>query len=202
MMMRQHCWGPAALLCTAAWIGQALAIPPHASPLEIKTADNVTKSEAAGSLASASEAEAFLTRALPAATAANPKYRSPGSEVERRWLTKEIAFRQGEKGGVIVSTHELFEDYRAGALTSEGTHEATFEIDDVRISDEVSDDVAENGAKARGVMFRCVGAPCIQATWSGAKSVSASTDIYVQDASQRQRILAAFQALQRDAGAQ
>ena len=201
-MTRRLCWGLAALLFTTAWTGQALAIPPHASPAEIKTADNATKAAAAGSFASPSEAEAFLTRALPAATAANPKYRSPGSEVERRWLTKEIAFRRGEKGGVIVSTHELIEDYRASALTSEGTHEATFEIDDVRLSDEVSDDVAENGGNARGVMFRCIGAPCIQAIWSGAKSVSASTDIYVQDASQRHRILAAFQALQRDAGAQ
>ena len=113
-----------------------------------------------------------------------------------------IAFRRGEKGGVIVWSQESIEDYRASALTSEGTHEATFEIDDVRLSVEVSDDVAENSENARGVMFRCIGAPCIQAIWSGAKSVSASTDIYVQDASQRHRILAAFQALQRDAGAQ
>ena len=52
-------------------------------------------------------------RALPAATAANPKYRSQGSDLERRWLTKEIEFHRGENGGLTVSTRESFEDYRA-----------------------------------------------------------------------------------------
>ncbi len=197
-MTRRLYRGLAALLSVTLGIGSAAAMSPAlASPPQIKTADNVAKTAPADPFASASTAEIFLQRALPAATAANPKYRSPGGDLERRWLTKQIAFHRGGKGGVIVSTHESFADYRAGALTAEGTHEATFAIDDVKISDEVADDVAESGGKARGVMFRCVGAPCIRAVWSGAKSVSASTDIYVQDAAQRNQILAAFRALQR-----
>jgi hypothetical protein len=197
-MMRWLGWRLTALPFATLLLGAALAIPPSlASPQEAKTAHAAMKSAAAGSFASRTEAERFLTRALPAATAANPKYRSPGSDLERRWLTREIAFHERENGGVAVSTRETFEDYRAGALTSEGTHEATFAIDDVSISDEVADDVAEDGGKARGVMFSCLGPPCIQAVWSGAKSVSASTDVYVQDAAKRHRILAAFRALQR-----
>ncbi len=197
-MTRRLYRGLAALLSVTLGIGSAAAISPAlASPPQTKTADNVVKSAPADPFASASQAEIFLRRALPAATAANPKYRSPGSGLERRWLTKQIAFHRGDKGGVIVSTRETFADYRAGALTSEGTHEATFAIDDVKISEEVTDDVAESGGKARGVLFRCVGAPCIQAVWSGAKSVSASTDIYVQDAARRNQVLAAFRALRR-----
>jgi hypothetical protein len=200
-MTRQSGWRFAALSGATLGIGGALAVPPSlASPPEIKMADNATQSAKTGSFASAAEAEAFLTHALPAVTAANPKYRSPGSDVDRRWLIREIAFRQGENGGVIVSTHESIEDYRSGALTSEGTHEASFAIDDVKISDEVTDDIAENGEKARGVMFRCVGAPCIQAVWSGAKSVGAWTDVSIQDATQRKLVFAAFLALQRKAG--
>ena len=43
-MTRWLCWGLAALLFTTALdSAQALAIPPHASPAEIKTADNATK---------------------------------------------------------------------------------------------------------------------------------------------------------------
>lgn len=160
-------------------------------------ADNAAESATVGPFASPAGAEAFLTRILPAATAANPKYRSPGGDVESRWLVNAITFQERENGGVVVSTHESTEEYRGGALTSTGTHDATFAIDDVKIAEETADDVAENGEKARSVMFRCVGAPCIQAVWSGAKSVSASTDISIQDPAQREQILAAFQALQR-----
>ncbi len=94
---------------------------------------------------------------------------------------------------------EAIEDYRGGALSSRGTPEATFAIDGVRIALETASDVAENGEQAGAVMFRCVGAPCIRADWSGQKSMGASTDIYIQDATHRQRIFAAFQALQRKA---
>lgn len=145
---------------------------------------------------SPTDAEAFLSHAVPAATAANPKYRTPGTDYDRRWLIKAITFSRAEGGGVIVSTDEDFEDYRAGALTSRGTHQARFAIDDVKILPETADDVSEKGEKAMGVLFQCVGAPCVHAVWDGQPSVSARTDIYIQDANQRERILSAFRALQ------
>ena len=178
-------------------IGAAWSISSSpATPGEINMADNAAKPAAAGSFASKSEAEAFLARALPAATDANPKYRSPGSDIETRWLTKKISFKDNESGGVVVSTAESVEDYRADALSAQRTHAATFAIDDVAISEETADDHAENGEKARGVLFTCVGAPCIETVWSGEKSTSASTDIYLQDETQRRQIFDAFGALQ------
>ena len=178
-------------------VGAAWSISPSpAAPGEINMADNAAKPAAAGSSASKSEAEAFLARALPAATAANPKYRSLGSDVETRWLTKKISFKDNESGVVVVSTAESVEDYRAGALSAQRTHAATFAVDDVAISEETADDLAENGEKARGVLFTCVGAPCIEAAWGGEKSTSASTDVYLQDDTQRRQIFDAFRALQ------
>ena len=148
--------------------------------------------------ASSAEAEAFLSRAIPAATAANPKFRSPGEDVLTQWLMKSVSFREAEGGGVIVSTRETNNQYLNGALVKPGTHETTFAIDDVTVSLETSDqDVTEGGEKAQGVLFRCIGAPCIEAVWDGHKSTSAWTDIYLQEPKSRARIFAAFQALQR-----
>jgi hypothetical protein len=163
-------------------------------------ASEVKLAGAAQTFASKAEAEAFLSRAVPAATAANPVYRSPGKDVAMRWLTKTIAFRQSQRGSLTVSTDEDIEDYRDGSLKSRGTHQATFPIDDITVSLETSDqDTTESGEKAMGVIFRCVGAPCIDAVWDGQKSTSAWTDIYLQDAGSRNQILAAFHALQRGA---
>ena len=122
---------------------------------------------AANIFASMPEAEAYLSRALPAATAANPKYRSKDSDIETRWLTKTVAFRDSGAGGIIMSTQELIEDYRNGALSDLRTHEATFALDAVAISEETADDLTENGERARGILFTCAGAPCIEAVWSG-----------------------------------
>jgi hypothetical protein len=146
---------------------------------------------------SRAEAEAYLARAVPAATQANPKYRSPGSDALRRWLTKSAEFHDSGDGAVVVSTNETFEDYRDGSLSGRGTHEATFAIDDVRVSVETAPDLTESGEPALGVLFSCAGAPCIEAVWDGQKSMAAETDIYIQDAAQRERILAAFEALRR-----
>jgi hypothetical protein len=156
----------------------------------VQVADN-----SAPTFASQTHAEALLSGALPAATAANPKYRTPGTDYDRRWLIKTVTFSRAESG-VIVSTDEDFEDYRDGALVSRGTHQARFAIDDVKISPETASDVSEKGEKAMGVLFQCVGAPCIHAVWDGQQSVSARTDIYIQDSNQRERILSAFRALQ------
>ncbi|MBV8105260.1 MAG: hypothetical protein JO223_11670 [Hyphomicrobiales bacterium] len=170
------------------------------SPVSATTAlgSEVKLADGAQAFASKAEADAFLSRAVPAATAANPEYRSPGKDVATRWLVKTIAFRESESGGPIVSTDEDIEEYRNGSLQSRGTHQATFPIDDVTVSLETSDqDTTESGEKAKGVIFRCVGAPCIQAVWDGQKSTSAWTDIYLQEAGSRNQILAAFQALQK-----
>jgi hypothetical protein len=152
--------------------------------------------------ASKEEAEAFLSRAVPAATAANPKYRSPDKDVATRWLMKTIDFRKGESGDVMVSTDEDIEDYRNDALVSRRTHQATFAMNDVMVFPEASAaDTTESGQKAQGVIFRCAsGAPCIEAVWNGQKSMGAETDIYLQDPTSREQILAAFQSLQRKSG--
>jgi hypothetical protein len=168
----------------------ASAASSRVAPSEVQVAE-----AAAQSFASKADAEAFLSDAVPAATAANPKYRTPGTDYERRWLTRKIEFSRGESG-VIVSTDEVFEDTRNGAQISRGAHQAKFAIDDVAISLETTDDVAETGAKAQGVLFKCVGQPCIQAVWDGQPSISASTDIYIQEGRRRDQILAAFRALQ------
>jgi hypothetical protein len=168
----------------------ASATSSSSAPLRIQMAEAAVQP-----FASKADAEAFLSGALPVATAANPNYRTPGADYERRWLIRKIEFFRGE-GGAIVSIDEAFEDYRNGALVSRGTHEAKFGIDDVAISLETTEDVAGAGAKAQGVLFKCVGRPCIEAVWDGHKSVSASTDIYIQDERRREQILAAFRALQ------
>jgi len=184
----------AAALTFAGILAAALSpIPPFfAFASEFHVADNPSPS-----FASKAEAEAFLKRALPAATAANPRYRSPKGGVETRWLTKSISFDLNNAGGVVVSTDEEFEEYRGGTLKSRGTHEAKFALDEVTISLETSPaDTTDAGEKALGVIFKCLGAPCIEATWNGKASMSASTDIYLQNAAAREQILAAFQALQ------
>lgn len=164
------------------------------APVEVRMADN-----SVGAFPSQRDAESFLSDALPAATSANPKYRTPGTDYERRWLTKAITFTSAKDGGVVVSTDEDFEDYRDGALFSRGTHQARFAIDDVKIAPETADDVSQNGEKAQGVLFQCAGAPCIEAVWDGEKSFSARTDIYIQDPNRRETILSAFRALQEGA---
>ena len=192
--MRLLRMGFVARLAASIWSGVIASVfPAPAWASEVKMADSDDTS-----FASRAQAEAFLSHAVPAATAANPKYRSPGEDVLTQWLTKSVSFREAEGGGVIVSTHETNDQYRNGAIVKPGTHEATFATDDVTVSLETSDqDVTEDGEKAKGVLFRCIGAPCIEAVWDGQKSMSAWTDIYLQEPKSRAQIFAAFQALQR-----
>ena len=175
-----------------------LVVAPLQIPFRAKAAEGAQMAEnATPTFATKGEAEAFLARALPEITAANPKYRSPDSDVDTRWLTKSVAFTHSATGGVFVTTDEEFEEYRKGELKSRGTHRARFALDEVSISLEASSsDTTESGEKAMGVMFKCVGAPCIEAVWNGKASVSSWTDMYLHDATIRARVLAAFQALQ------
>ena len=142
------------------------------------------------------DAEDFLARTLPLATAANPKYYSKADKAETRWLTKSIEFHDGPPAhGIQVSTDEEFTEVRAGVATP-GTHQAVFSLGDVGISMETSDtDVTEAGEPALGIIFNCAAPKCIQAKWSGQASRSDSTDIYLQDPALRARILAAFEFL-------
>jgi hypothetical protein len=142
------------------------------------------------------DAEAFLARALPLATAGNPKYYSKADKAETRWLTKSIEFHDGPPGrGVQVSTDEEFTEVRAGVATP-GTHQAVFSLGDVHISMETSDsDVTAADEPALGILFKCAAPHCIQAKWSGSASLADWTDIYLQDATLRGRIFAAFEFL-------
>ena len=145
--------------------------------------------------ATPAEAEDYLTKAVPDAVAANPKYRSKDTGVVTHWMVHSIVFGKTDDGSVEVSTDESFDEYRKDKMES-GTHHARFAVDEVTIEPEVSvHDVTESGKDALGVIFRCKGAPCIHAIWNGNPSMSAWTDIYIQDDATRERILAAFRAL-------
>lgn len=147
------------------------------------------------------EAEAFLAKALPEATAANPKYRAADGGLTQ-WLTRRIVFGPGASpSGVAVEMKEDVLQFRDGRQTSKGTHEVRFLIEDVQIS-ELADsaDLTENGEKARGIIFRCNSGKCIEAKWDGAPAPSDWSDISIQDPAMRAKILAAFQALKRLAG--
>ena len=167
----------------------ALAFPlASVAGAETQTAGDAT-------FANPSEAEAYLTATVPEAVAANPKYRAKGTGDLTRWTIRAIAFGKAQDGSVEVSTDETFDEYKGGKVFP-GTHHARFPIDDVTVEAEVSDaDTTESGAPALGVIFRCKGAPCIHANWNGEDSMSAWTDIYINDTNTRERVLAAFQAL-------
>jgi hypothetical protein len=142
------------------------------------------------------DAEDFLARTLPLATAVNPEYYSKTDKAETRWLTKSIEFQDGPPGhGILISTDEEFTEVRAGVATP-GTHQAIFSLGDVNISMESSDtDATAAGEPALGIIFNCAAPKCIQAKWSGQASSADWTDIYLQDATVRGRILAAFEFL-------
>ena len=142
------------------------------------------------------DAEDFLARTLPPATAGNPKYVSRADKVQTVWLTKSIAFSDGAPGhGIQVSTDENYTEVRAGVSTP-GTHQAVFSLGDVVISVETSHtDFTEAGEPALGIIFKCAAPKCIQAKWGGQPSLSDWTDIYLQDATLREQILAAFEFL-------
>ena len=176
---------------TILWVAVALAALAGSSPPVV--AAEVQNAEAP--FANSAAAEAYLTATVPEAVAANPKYRAKVTGALTRWTIKAIAFLKTSDDGVEVSTDEAFDEYKSGKMIP-GTHRARFSIDDVTVQNEVSDsDTTESGAPALGVIFRCKGAPCIHANWNGEESMSAWTDIYINDANTLERVLAAFQAL-------
>jgi hypothetical protein len=158
-------------------------------------------SSAETAFATKAEAEAYLAKALPDVTEANPRYRAPGSDIETRWLTKTIKFSQSADGGVSVATHEAVIDYRGDAVVREGSHDAAFPIDaiDVALIAE-SGEIVDKLEAAAGVLFKCRSAACIETDRNGVKSVDAAADISVADSVALARIASAFRALQRGSG--
>ncbi len=143
------------------------------------------------------EAEDYLTRALPLATRANPKYLTKAEGVETLWLTKSLKFTGSPAAGIQVAMDEEYTQYRAGVATV-GAHQAEFSLADVEISAFTEPgDVTPDGEVSRGVLFGCVAPKCIRASWSGQPSLADKTDIYVQEVVVRDKILAAFVFLKR-----
>lgn len=147
-------------------------------------------------------AEAFLAKALPAATAANPKYRSGDGGELTAWLTKSIRFAPTAKlGGVSVAMSEEAVAFRDGARSAVNAHEATFAIEDVHISEyRYPADVTEAGEPAIGILIKCDSGKCIRSKWNGAESSTDQADLYVYDATARAKILEAFNTLKNAAG--
>jgi len=141
---------------------------------------------------SPSDAEDFLARELPLATAANPNYRAAADGLETRWLTKSIRFVDAPDGAILVAMDEDYTEIRPTGRTP-GTHRAEFSLADVVISVKSDDtQLTPSGEPAVGVFFTCAAPKCIRANWSGASSTADVTDISLQDPISRARILAAF----------
>lgn len=172
----------------AIFLAIGLPINPPQSANAQAGSDDVT-------FASKKEAEDFLKRYLPIATAGNPKYRDDKGAVTQ-WLTKTIAFNADPSRGILVSTSEEIIEFENGAKGRVGSHEAAFSMQDVQVSERKdATDRTENGERALGIIFNCISGKCINAKWDGNPSSSAWTDIYLQDAALRAKILKAFQTL-------
>jgi hypothetical protein len=186
------------LLLSCAVFGRAAAISPIAETA--MTRDRLITAQRID-FSNKEEIEAFLIKILPMATADNPKFRSKDGGLTQ-WLTKQVVFGPGStKNGVSVSMKEDILEFRDGRQIATGSHEVGFLIEDVQISElSDSDDLTENGEKARGVIFRCNSGKCIEAKWNGAPAPSDWSDISIQNEKQRGQILAAFEALKRIAG--
>jgi hypothetical protein len=186
------------LLASAVFpVEQALARPKMANfmPKDLQLAADSAE------FASKEEAEAFLAKALPMATAGNPKYRGEAGALTQ-WLTKELAFSPSKNpNGIAVHMSEEVLDFRNGVRISTGSHEVQFQIEDVAISElKDSTDLTEAGEQGQGLIFRCASGKCVAHKWNGVDSASDWTDLSIQDATLRAKILAAFQALKRAAG--
>jgi hypothetical protein len=151
--------------------------------------------------ASKEDAEAYLARALPNATANNPKYRGEAGALTQ-WVTKELTFTPSKNpNGVLVHMSEEVLEFRNGVRTSTGSHEVQFQIEDVAISElKDSTDLTEAGEQGQGIIFRCASGKCVAHKWNGVDSSADWTDLSIQEPTLRAKILSAFQALKRAVG--
>ena len=133
--------------------------------------------------ASKEDVDAYLTKTIPLATAANPKYRGSEPPVLTQWLTKTVEFGPSSKpNGISVATSETDLEFRSGAQTATATPDVKFAIEDVRISERTDDPtLTENGEKTLGVIFNCQSEKSIATIWNGAPSKVDWSDISVQD---------------------
>jgi hypothetical protein len=166
----------------------------HALKEILPVADNLQS-------ASKEEAEAFLAKAIPLATIANPKYRGENGALTQ-WLTKDVTFAPGTNpNGVLVRMSEEVLNFKNGVRISTGTHEVQFQIEDVAISLLTdSPDLTESGEQGQGVIFKCASGKCVMHKWDGVGSSADATDISIQDLATRDKILAAFLALKHATG--
>ncbi len=135
----------------------------------------------------------YIAAALPKATSANPLYLTKADGTVSSWLTEAVSFR--DNGSEIVM-RERFTQTKAGKAT-DGRHEATFSLTAVTVSEFTEPgDVTPSGEPAKGILFTCLKPGCVAAVWGEAPSRADKTDISIQDASTRARLLAAFRRLQ------
>jgi hypothetical protein len=144
------------------------------------------------------EAEAFLSKELPRATAANPKYRGEDGALTQ-WLSKELTFLPSKNpNGLLVRMSEEVLNFKNGVRVSTGSHEVQFQIEDVAVSLLTdSKDFTEGGEQGQGVIFKCISGKCVTHKWDGVESTSDWTDISIQDLAVRDKIFAAFMTLKR-----
>ena len=117
--------GPFADLVEAAAPPKAVTAMPDASFRAAQPSEFPTKEAA----------EAFLVKNLPLATAGNPKYRGANGALTQ-WLTKEVVFGPGASpNGISVAMKEDILEFRDGRQTATGTHDLTFHLEDVQISE-------------------------------------------------------------------
>jgi hypothetical protein len=147
--------------------------------------------------ASKQEAEEFLARYLPIATAGNPRYRSQEPGVATAWITKAVKFEPGKNAhGRLMSMSEEVLGFRNGVQATTGSHEVAFLIEDVKITERRDPGtITENGDISLGIMFNCNSGKCIQSTYDGKQSSTDWGDISIQDATLRNKILKAFETL-------
>jgi hypothetical protein len=179
----------------------AAAIAPaeqaHALPgWKVSTPKNV-QAAAESAFSSKKEAEEFLARTLPIATAANPKYRSANGN-QMAWITRTVTFGPSNSAsGTFVSMSEEVLEFHNGARISTGSHQVAFAIEDVKISERTdSGDLTEAGDVALAVMFTCNSGKCIQAYYGGKPSTTDWADISLQDETIRNNIRKAFETIQ------
>jgi hypothetical protein len=147
-------------------------------------------------------AEEFLTRALPIATASNPRYRGDKEGVTMAWITRSIKFRPGKTpAGRLVSMNEEVLEFHDGVRSVAGAHDAEFAIDDVKISARTdSGTLTEKGEPGLAVIFNCTQGKCVRSVRDGAASLEEYTDISIQDLAMRDKIFKAFLAVQQNDG--
>jgi hypothetical protein len=153
--------------------------------------------------ASKEEAQDYLARQLPIATAANPRYRSGGDGLEMAWITQEVKFSPATaSGGTRVSMSEAIFEFHNGERGAAGRHDVEFVLEDVKISERRDGaEVTASGEKALGVIFNCLSGKCIRSAYNEHPAPVDWTDISIQDDAARGRILKAFQTIQQAAGA-